>query len=138
MKVMIYLAQVSACTGIFYMFYYLLLRRLTFFTINRWYLLATLLLSFIIPALKIKLDEQPHYVEVVKQVVYVNTISIIEQGQATNKTLQSTITAHATDWISLLKLLYFTITTALSMSSNASPTLEYLARAKFMLLLMPM
>ncbi|SDF07234.1 Signal transducer regulating beta-lactamase production, contains metallopeptidase domain [Mucilaginibacter pineti] len=113
MNAMIYLAQVSACTGIFYMFYYVLLRRLTFFTINRWYLLLTLLLSFIIPVLKIKLDEQPHYVEAVKQAVYVNTIYVIVQGQAINKPLPNAVIPHTVNWINLLRLLYFTITTGL-------------------------
>lgn len=46
MKAVIYLLQVFACSAIFYLFYFLLLRRLTFFTINRWYLLGILLLSF--------------------------------------------------------------------------------------------
>jgi len=53
MKAVVYLMQVSACTGIFYLFYYLFLRRLTFFKLNRWYLLATLLFSFVIPAITI-------------------------------------------------------------------------------------
>ncbi|QEC75314.1 M56 family metallopeptidase [Mucilaginibacter ginsenosidivorax] len=78
MEAIAYLLQVSACTGVFYMFYYAFLRRLTFFTINRWYLLATLLLSFVIPAIKIRVDEQPHYVAVVQHVVYVNAPEAIQ------------------------------------------------------------
>jgi hypothetical protein len=42
MNAVVYLFQVSACMGIFYLFYYLLLSRYTFFTINRWYLIVTL------------------------------------------------------------------------------------------------
>ena len=47
----IYLLQVSFCWVFFYLVYYLFLRRETFFTINRWFLLSTLLLSFAVPPL---------------------------------------------------------------------------------------
>ncbi|QKJ30135.1 M56 family metallopeptidase [Mucilaginibacter mali] len=70
MDSIIYLLQVCACTAVFYLFYYLFLTRLTFFVINRWYLLVTVVLSFIIPLIKIQLS-QPHvYTGVVEHVVY--------------------------------------------------------------------
>ena len=46
-----YLLQVSFCWIFFYLVYYVFLRRETFFSINRWYLLFTLLLGISIPPL---------------------------------------------------------------------------------------
>ncbi|TSJ37303.1 M56 family metallopeptidase [Mucilaginibacter corticis] len=70
MRVIIYLLQVSAGTSIFYGFYYFLLRRMTFFTINRWYLVVTLALSFMIPLITITVSKQP--APVIQQVVNIN------------------------------------------------------------------
>ena len=53
-----YLLEVSACTTLFFGFYFLVLRRLTFFRFNRFYLLGTLLMSFIIPALQFNLQRE--------------------------------------------------------------------------------
>ncbi len=49
MPLLIYFLKMSVCSGLFYLFYVLFLRRLTFFRINRFYLLITLLLSIVIP-----------------------------------------------------------------------------------------
>ncbi len=56
MNAMVYLLQVSACVGLFFCLYYLILSRLTFFTINRWYLMGALAFSFIIPLLTISIN----------------------------------------------------------------------------------
>jgi len=53
-----YLLKVSACSTLLFAFYLLILRRLTFFKINRFYLLSSLLLSFIIPALQFKVERE--------------------------------------------------------------------------------
>jgi hypothetical protein len=45
----IYIAKSSGLIGMFYVAYYLLLRKETFFTANRWFLLAGLLTSLILP-----------------------------------------------------------------------------------------
>jgi hypothetical protein len=45
----IYIAKSSGLIGMFYVAYYLLLRKETFFTANRWFLLAGLLTSIILP-----------------------------------------------------------------------------------------
>ncbi|MES2456516.1 MAG: M56 family metallopeptidase [Bacteroidota bacterium] len=49
-----YLLKVTACTALFYAFYHFYLQRLTFFSVNRAYLLGTLVLSFVIPALQLE------------------------------------------------------------------------------------
>ncbi|ATP58615.1 hypothetical protein CPT03_20175 [Pedobacter ginsengisoli] len=56
MEWLIYLSKVSVCMGLFYAFYYLSLQRLTFFNLNRFYLLTTLILSFVIPMLQLQVQ----------------------------------------------------------------------------------
>lgn len=51
-----YLLKVTACMALFYVFYHFCLQRLTFFSFNRIYLLATLLTSFAIPALQLEIE----------------------------------------------------------------------------------
>ncbi len=63
MEWLIYLLKVTACTVLFFGFYVVVLRKLTFFKINRFYLLATLLLSFVIPALQFEVKREITVVE---------------------------------------------------------------------------
>lgn len=51
---LLYLINVSICITAFYLFYYLFLRKVTLFTTVRIYLLFSLLLAFIIPALQVQ------------------------------------------------------------------------------------
>lgn len=51
-----YLLKVSACTVLFYSFYHFFLKRLTFFSFNRYYLLGTLILSMVIPLLQMEVN----------------------------------------------------------------------------------
>ncbi|MEO7212230.1 M56 family metallopeptidase [Mucilaginibacter sp.] len=105
MKAITYLLQVSACTGIFYAFYFLFLRRLTFFTLNRWYLLITLLLSFIIPALTFTVDTVAPS-PMMEPVMYVQNIQTIPQPQ---QIVNVTNSAPPFDWMSTLQIFYITI-----------------------------
>jgi len=78
--ILIYLLKVSACTLIFFAAYQLLLAKLTFFNLNRIYLLLMLVLSFGIPALTI---ENRHEImvsnqEIPSKIAYSND-SVIEQ-----------------------------------------------------------
>ncbi len=52
-----YLLKVSACSALFFAFYVVALRKLTFFRANRFYLLFSLLLSFVIPALNVEIEK---------------------------------------------------------------------------------
>jgi hypothetical protein len=63
MEWLTYLLKVTACTVLFFGFYLLFLRKLTFFKINRFYLLVTLLLSFVIPALQFEVKREMAVVE---------------------------------------------------------------------------
>src|ERR1700761_1317883 len=48
-----YLLKLSLSISVIYAFYYLVLRRLTFYNLNRWYLCGYTLLCFIIPFINI-------------------------------------------------------------------------------------
>jgi hypothetical protein len=106
MGAIIYLLQVSACMGIFYGFYYLMLSRLTFFTINRWYLVITLILSFAIPLLTITV--RPDAAPIVKEVVYVNNLQAFQTYSAPQQTIQPSI-----NWIDALRTVYLLAVAAL-------------------------
>src|SRR6476646_8976794 len=58
MELFLYFAKVSACTAIFYFFYHFVLARFTFFNLNRWYLIGTLILSFMIPLMSITIKKE--------------------------------------------------------------------------------
>ena len=49
----LYLLKLSISLSIVYLFYQLVLRRLTFYNSNRWYLIGYTLLSFLIPFINI-------------------------------------------------------------------------------------
>ncbi|SDZ82516.1 N-acetylmuramoyl-L-alanine amidase [Pedobacter hartonius] len=63
MKILIYLAEAALSTVVFFAFYALFLKKLTFFRINRFYLLSALLFSFIIPALQITIHRTAEQVQ---------------------------------------------------------------------------
>jgi len=107
MKTIIYLIQVSACTGIFYLFYYLVLRRLTFFTINRWYLLSTLFISFFIPAITVSEKVIPQNYRV--SPVSFSNISEVYVSNAATMGTRAVNMDNPFDWLSLLPALYFSI-----------------------------
>jgi hypothetical protein len=103
MGAIIYLLQVSACMAIFYAFYYLMLSRLTFFTINRWYLFGTLILSFAIPLLTITIhsDSAP----VIRQAVYVNQLQTFQTKVPLTYSSQQVIES-VINWVGVLKMGY--------------------------------
>lgn len=127
MKTIIYLLQVSACTGIFYGFYFMLLRRLTFFTLNRWYLLATLLLSFVIPAVNLPVDTaQPP--AIMQPVMYVNRIQIIDEPiKAITQAPQQVVKSF--DWATPVKTVYIAMA-AISVLHLAFTLLVFFRRSK--------
>ena len=73
-----YLLKLSVSAAVIYAFYYLVLRRLTFYNLNRWYLAGYTLLCFIIPFINItqiasKADEKMpvlNYIPAVRNIKY--------------------------------------------------------------------
>ena len=56
----LYMIKVSVCLGVFYILYISVFERYTFFKVNRYYLLSTLFVSFVIPGLQFSLFKD-HY-----------------------------------------------------------------------------
>ncbi len=82
-----YILQVSLCWAIFYLLYWLLLSKETFFHFNRWYLLSTFVLSFAIPKVEWQLPQPVAESDIA--VVYFQPITV---GM---ETLEVTVTATA-------------------------------------------
>lgn len=107
-----YLLKVSICTVIFFGFYQLLLRKLTFFKFNRFYLLITLLLSFVIPALRFTIEKKP------ETIVSTTTIAPVRSNRVAMplpvKTAISAAPVSSSqehiDWRKLSWYLYITVT----------------------------
>jgi prepilin signal peptidase PulO-like enzyme (type II secretory pathway) len=110
MSIMIYMVQVSVCLGIFYALYYFLLKRLTFFTINRWYLLATLAISFIIPLLTITVRQE--YVPAIQSVLYFNKLQNLS-GQLQAIHTQKVVEVSRINLLVMLEALYMAVAVAL-------------------------
>jgi len=104
-----YLLQVSGSMAIFYLFYYLLLNRLTFFTINRYYLLVTLVLSFVIPLITIPVQPDHQYPQLIQPVVFINTL---EKYALAAHPPQSNI-APAINWLQAFNLVYIIVAATL-------------------------
>ena len=69
---LIYILEVTLCWFIFYSIFFLALRKLTFFRVNRWYLLATLTLGLIIPQLRhLEMDVYQEEIAQVAPIIYV-------------------------------------------------------------------
>jgi|GEM_PF-592646 len=114
MELFNYLLKVTACTALFYAFYLLVLRKLTFFKTNRFYLLATLLLSFVIPSLSFTVEREVAEVPI----AYVPTETFLEPTLVEQPIISEAVPLAPKieenfDWYSLLPTLYFAIVACL-------------------------
>ncbi len=110
-----YLLKVSACSALFFAFYLLVLRRLTFFKINRFYLLFALLLSFVIPTLHFTIEREVEVDPAIDMPVITQNESAIEQIDFAPiiTTAPSIPMEESFDWLSLLPYLYVSIVCSL-------------------------
>jgi hypothetical protein len=108
-----YLLKVSACTALFYAFYYFCLQRLTFFSVNRIYLLSTLIISFVIPALQLEVQRSADERSQVREVTAVYTGTFPElpnSGAAIQSYAPQTEQGRLTiDWTQVLFVSYWLI-----------------------------
>jgi beta-lactamase regulating signal transducer with metallopeptidase domain len=91
-----YLIKLSCGLAIVYLFYELVLRRLTFFNSNRWYLLGSSLLCFVIPAININSLVKPQQLNtsgVVEFIPAIDTYIVTE-----TITVQQTATSTLSVW----------------------------------------
>lgn len=114
MELLNYLLKASACSVLFFAFYLLVLRKLTFFKLNRFYLLATLILSFLIPALNIKIEKQVEQaLPLVEEVAAIGLPSQIEAVPTAVMPLETSQVATSFDWFSLLPYIYVAVSITL-------------------------
>lgn len=108
MELFNYLLKASACSVLFFAFYLLVLRKLTFFKLNRFYLLITLLLSFLIPALSITIEKQvAQALPIAEETATVDLPSQVETVMPTEVfPLQTSQVTPSFDWFSLLPYSY--------------------------------
>ncbi|MGM9474793.1 N-acetylmuramoyl-L-alanine amidase [Pedobacter sp. GSP4] len=108
MESLIYLLKVTACTVLFFGFYVVVLRKLTFFKVNRFYLLATVLLSFVIPALQFEVKR----VVVAAETDIVSNLPQIKTAQEPVQLVQPILVEYQPeikseiDWLGLIPYLY--------------------------------
>lgn len=109
MELLTYLLKVSACTVLFFSFYLLVLRKLTFFRINRFYLLLTLLLSFVIPALQFNVERVVDVQEVSTPIIASELPAYANRQVQTGKVIKMPMEEQEVDWIALIPYAYFGI-----------------------------
>ena len=110
MELLTYLLKVSACTVLFFSFYFLVLRKLTFFRINRFYLLVSLLLSFVIPALQFSVERVVDKHEVSTPVIASELPAYTAGKVQTIKVITIPMGKREVDRIALIPYAYFGIT----------------------------
>jgi TonB-dependent SusC/RagA subfamily outer membrane receptor len=74
-SIVLYLLKCSISLAIIWLFYQLLLRKLTFYTMNRWYLLGYAILSFLLPLVHIVLPAEASISEKVRVISYIPAIT---------------------------------------------------------------
>ena len=103
--ILIYLLKVSVCLLLFFATYKLFLSKLTFFKFNRVYLLSTLLISFVIPALTIE-----HKQEVIVQQPVLNSAITYSNDQTfEHDFIDGSLHADSINWLEFAVYAYFFI-----------------------------
>ncbi len=101
MSLLQYLLNASLCLVPFYLFYILLMRRFTFFTWNRWYIISSLLFCAIIPVLRMQPPETIQYVKFLP-----NLTMLPEQAPAIPVANATVHTVRSFDWITIAVMIY--------------------------------
>ncbi|MFC3561915.1 M56 family metallopeptidase [Pedobacter jamesrossensis] len=105
MELLIYLLKVSACLALFFSFYLLVLRRLTFFKINRFYLLGSLVFSFAIPAMQFTIEQEISFNQkefTNRTLVTAQSDYLIEKSNPIHTTAFPVVKETAYNWIALI------------------------------------
>lgn len=105
-QVFLYFIKSSGLIAVFYLAYYFLLRKETFFNSNRWFLLGGLMTSLLLPLWyfkKIILVESPK----------ISMEDLMAYSQATSKTIQDVPVVEAFDWLQCIWVSYAIIVCAL-------------------------
>jgi len=107
-----YLLRVSCCLTLFFAFYLLILRKLTFFKFNRFYLLGALVLSFVIPQLQFTIEREviAEPVPIAKEVISADqsAMTISNEMSINNPTIP--VQEEPMNWLKLLPYIYGLVT----------------------------
>jgi beta-lactamase regulating signal transducer with metallopeptidase domain len=98
-QVFLYFIKSSGLIAVFYLAYYFLLRKETFFNSNRWFLLGGLMTSLLLPLWYFKrviLVESPK----------ISMEDLVAYSQATSKTMQDVPVVEAFDWLQFIWVSY--------------------------------
>lgn len=106
-----YILQVSACWGLFYLLYALVLSRTTFFSWNRAYLMLTLVISLLLPAMEWPVTEAPsgaalqaaYYMQPIT--IGVQQLEVVVTGAPTENTTEATVPGF--EWRQIFLLIYW-------------------------------
>ncbi|MDQ8053048.1 MAG: M56/M15 family metallopeptidase [Pedobacter sp.] len=105
-----YLLKVAACSALFFACYFLILRKLTFFKLNRFYLLITLILSCLIPAIDVTLERSIPPPPVDIETPLVEPTSLVNSDVLpTGQLLQAREMVAPFDWYALLPTAYMAV-----------------------------
>jgi len=116
MEWLTYLLKVSTCLGLFYALYHFFFQKLTFFSLNRFYLLSTMLLSFLIPVLQVQLKSdapQPlatvGYTSESSMEVFprANARPLPDGQMSASLPIRPVVTAPELNWVNILGTVYF-------------------------------
>jgi N-acetylmuramoyl-L-alanine amidase len=99
-----YFLKVNVCLSVFYLIYLLVFQRTTFFVLNRFYLLAGLAFSFLIPLLQVPIMQESDLYQ-----FPLNTplTAILTSAHNYDATVSVPVTSHVEE-ISFLPLIYYT------------------------------
>ena len=97
-----YLVQVILISGLMYLFYVIVLKNLTYFKLNRFYLLLTMLFSVVIPMIKIPVNNP---VSGISSAIMIDEIVVTSSGQQT-----LTVANNSPD---IITIIYFVISAIL-------------------------
>lgn len=106
-----YLFEASCCLIVFYLFYHWVLRKETFFQLNRFYLLLTPVFSLFIPSLQLKKIETASAQTPVNFEFIPEAINVFQQTEVDfSEKVSSSIIANGLTWGDLVLSLYISIT----------------------------
>lgn len=101
-----YLLKVSACMVLLYALYHIAFRKLSFLSLNRYYLLFSLIISFLVPVLQMEIESQINVQR------HVETVGLPMHNHTSNSALavaQDRIQVGTYEWSDLLPMLYWVV-----------------------------
>ena len=107
MIILAYLSKMVLCSGVLFGYYWLFLRNRRFHHYNRFYLLATLALSFLLPFISIALPNTGN--SPLSQVIY-QTVSAVSPLQQSGQTIIATPAQEPVSWFTIVHVSWLVYT----------------------------